>query len=118
ILGMTWIDAHGTVIKGGGQTMKNVAGYSSPRLMIGSCGSLGAIAEVTLRTFARPEDERCLLFFCPNATQAEALLAAILLSPTTPAYVQVIGGHTFAANPLQLPSPTADGSGLVVVAGF
>ncbi|MGN6369157.1 MAG: FAD-binding oxidoreductase [Phycisphaerae bacterium] len=115
IMGMKWIDASGTLIKGGGRTMKNVAGYNTPRLMIGACGSLGAIAEITLRTFARPQDERCAIFFCTSAEQAENLLAEILTSTTTPAYVQAIGARTFAGNPLQLPSPTR---GIAVVAGF
>jgi glycolate oxidase FAD binding subunit len=38
LLGMRWINAEGTVIKGGGRTMKNVAGYHTPRLMIGAAG--------------------------------------------------------------------------------
>ncbi|HUO08267.1 MAG TPA: FAD-binding oxidoreductase [Phycisphaerae bacterium] len=115
IMGMKWIDASGTLIKGGGRTMKNVAGYSTPRLMIGSCGSLGAIAEVTLRTFARPQDEQCVIFFCTSASQAEELLADILTSATTPAYLQAVGGRTFTDNPLQLPSPK---KGMAIVAGF
>ena len=115
IMGMKWIDSAGTVIKGGGRTMKNVAGYSTPRLMIGSCGSLGAIAEVTLRTFARPQDEQCVIFFCTGAEQAEVLLADILTSATTPAYLQAIGAKTFTDNPLQLPSAR---KGVALVAGF
>ena len=118
ILGMRWIDAAGRIIKGGGRTMKNVAGYNTPRMMIGSCGSLGAIAEVTLRTFIRPEDEQCALFYCPSAAQAETLFSQIMISPTTPAYVQLIGGRTFANNPLQLPAMTTGESGMLVAIGF
>jgi len=116
ILGIRWIDAAGALIKGGGQTVKNVAGYSSPRMLIGSAGSLGIIAEVTLRTFARPADEQALVFFCPDAGHAEELLAAILASPAAPAYLQLIGTRTFAGNPLQLPVP--DHGGPILFAGF
>jgi hypothetical protein len=115
IMGMKWIDAAGTLITGGGRTMKNVAGYNTPRLMIGSSGSLGAIAEITLRTFARPQDEQCVIFFCSSPEQAETLLADILTSATTPAYLQAIGARTFTNNPLQLPSPKR---GIALVAGF
>ena len=122
ILGMKWMDAQGKLLKGGGATVKNVAGYSTPRMMIGSCGSLGAIVEVTLRTFARPKDERCLILFCENAAHVEEVMAAVMLSPTNPGYVQAIGGRTFAANPLQLPPPTIGGEGgagaIVLVIGF
>jgi FAD/FMN-containing dehydrogenase len=85
-------------------------------MLIGSAGSLGIVAEVTLRTFARPADERSIFFFCRNAAHAEDLLAAILTAPVTPAYVQLIGTRTFAGNPLQLPAP--EGGGPVLVTGF
>jgi glycolate oxidase FAD binding subunit len=115
ILGMRFVDACGRIIKGGGRTVKNVAGYSTPRMMIGSCGSLGVIAEVTLRTFSRPEDEQCTLFFCPDAAHAEELLAALFVAPTRPAWIQAAGARTFACNPLQLPAPA---EGIVLGAGF
>jgi FAD/FMN-containing dehydrogenase len=115
IMGMTWIDGAGNIIKGGGRTVKNVAGYSSPRMLIGSCGALGAIAEVTLRTFARPADEQCVILFCPDARRAEALLGEILLSPVNPAYIEAVGGRTFSGNPLQLPTMH---EGLAIVVGF
>ncbi len=103
MLGMRWIDGNGTLIKGGGRTVKNVAGYSTPRMMIGSAGTLGAIAEVTLRTFARPADEQCLIVFCNTPEQAEEILAAVGISALEPAYVQAIGSQGFAGNPLKLP---------------
>jgi glycolate oxidase FAD binding subunit len=115
VMGMTWVDGRGTIIKGGGRTVKNVAGYNTPRLMIGACGSLGAIAEVTLRTFARPVDEQCVIFFCESAEGAETLVAEAMESSTTPAYVQAVGGRTFSMNPLQLPTMR---KGVAVVVGF
>jgi glycolate oxidase FAD binding subunit len=115
VMGMTWIDGNGELIKGGGRTVKNVAGYSTPRMMIGSGGSLGTIAEVTLRTFARPADEQCVIFFCDTPESAEQVIADVLLAPTTPAYIEAIGGRTFAANPLDLP---AKKRGVAVVVGY
>jgi len=113
ILGMKWIDGSGTLIKAGGRTVKNVAGYASHRLMIGACGTLGALAEVTLRTFARPVDERCALFFCDTAARAESLIAQVFTAPVSPAYIQIIGREGFKKNPLQLPT-----SRMIVVVGF
>ena len=115
VLGIRWVDAAGRIIKGGGRTVKNVAGYSTPRMLIGSRGALGVIAEVTLRTFARPADEQSVLFYCDDAASAEALLANIMKSPTSPAYVQAIGSRTFATNALQMPAPD---KGLIIAAGF
>jgi glycolate oxidase FAD binding subunit len=124
VLGMKWIDASGTLLSTGSRTVKNVAGYAAHRLLIGSGGALGVIAEVTLRTFARPADEQCLILFCESPAQAEALVAAVLLAPVTPAYLQIVGGATFAANPLNLPPPPAASGGgqgdrgMAVVVGF
>jgi len=104
VLGMRWIDAAGTLTKGGSRTVKNVAGYATPRMMIGSTGTLGAIAEVTLRTYPRPTDERSLIVFCPTPQHAEDVIAAALLAPALPKYIQVIGRAAFAKNPLELPT--------------
>ena len=113
ILGMRFVDGTGTLIRGGGRTVKNVAGYNTPRLMIGAAGTLGAIAEVTLRTYSRPADEQALVITAPNSDAAEALLAQILAAPLEPAYVELISPQTWQAN------PQADGqAGWAVVVGF
>lgn len=49
VLGMTYVLPDGRIIKAGGRTMKNVAGYDLSRLMVGSLGTLGVIADVTVR---------------------------------------------------------------------
>ncbi len=51
ILGMTLVQADGTVAKSGSHAVKNVAGYDIHKLMIGARGSLAVIAEVILRTY-------------------------------------------------------------------
>ncbi len=50
VLQVRYISAEGKVVKGGGPTVKNVSGFDLPRLMVGSLGTLGIIAEVILRT--------------------------------------------------------------------
>lgn len=49
VLGMRVIDGLGNVLKFGGQVMKNVAGFDASRLLTGSFGTLGVIAEVSLK---------------------------------------------------------------------
>ena len=49
IIGMTVVLADGTIAKSGGKVVKNVAGYDLHKLMTGSFGTLGVIAEVNFR---------------------------------------------------------------------
>lgn len=49
VLGATVVNGRGEVLSFGGQVMKNVAGYDVSRLLAGSLGTLGLIAEVSLK---------------------------------------------------------------------
>jgi glycolate oxidase FAD binding subunit len=49
IIGMTMVLADGTIAKSGGKVVKNVAGYDMHKLLTGSFGTLGVIAEVNFR---------------------------------------------------------------------
>lgn len=49
IIGMTVVLADGIVARSGGKVVKNVAGYDLHKLMTGSFGTLGVIAEVNFR---------------------------------------------------------------------
>ena len=54
VLGAAMIDAGGNALHFGGQVMKNVAGYDVSRLLCGSLGMLGLIAEVSIKVMPRP----------------------------------------------------------------
>ena len=60
VLGTTLVDGRGSVLSFGGQVMKNVAGYDVSRLLAGSLGTLGIIAEVSLKILPRPQAEATL----------------------------------------------------------
>lgn len=49
------VSAEGRLVKAGGPTVKNVSGYDLCRLLVGSLGTLGLLAEVVLRTRPQPE---------------------------------------------------------------
>src|SRR5207248_1058561 len=61
ILGVTIVRADGTVARGGGKVVKNVAGFDLPKLMCGSFGTLGLIASATLRLHPLPETHATLV---------------------------------------------------------
>ena len=50
MLRIRYVGAAGQVVSAGGGTVKNVSGFDLCRLMVGSIGTLGLFAEVTLRT--------------------------------------------------------------------
>ena len=61
VLQVRYVSAEGQVITGGGPVVKNVSGYNLPKLMVGSLGCLGLIAEVVLRTNPIPPVQRWLI---------------------------------------------------------
>lgn len=50
LLQVRYVSAEARLISSGGPTVKNVSGFDLPRLMVGSLGTLGLVAEVILRT--------------------------------------------------------------------
>lgn len=61
LLGVRFIDGRGNCIRGGGQVVKNAAGFDYPKLMVGSQGKLGLIYELTFKVFPRPERSATVL---------------------------------------------------------
>jgi len=66
VLGACILDGSGRLLRFGGQVMKNVAGYDISRLLVGSLGTLGVIAEVSLKVLPRPRAESTLLVELPE----------------------------------------------------
>lgn len=54
VLQIRHVDHSGQIVSSGGPTVKNVSGYDLCRLMVGSLGKFGCIAEVTLRCLPIP----------------------------------------------------------------
>jgi len=61
VLGMKVLLADGRIVRAGGRVVKNVAGYDLCKLFVGSCGTLGAILELTFRLRPRPARDATLL---------------------------------------------------------
>lgn len=73
VLGTRLIDGQGRVLVFGGQVMKNVAGYDVSRLVTGSLGTLGVIAEVSLKVLPKPPAERTLRLELPEDQAIERM---------------------------------------------
>ncbi len=69
IIGMTIVLADGTIAKSGGKVVKNVAGYDIHKLMTGSFGTLGVIAEVNFRLHPLEEHARTWTASLPDRAE-------------------------------------------------
>jgi glycolate oxidase FAD binding subunit len=73
VLGATLMNARGELLRFGGKVMKNVAGYDVSRLLAGSLGTLGLIAEVSLKVLPQPATEVTLSFALDQASALRKL---------------------------------------------
>jgi glycolate oxidase FAD binding subunit len=87
VIGMTVIRADGVIARGGGKVVKNVAGFDLPRLLCGSLGTLGLIAEVVFRLHPLPEASATVAFADLSAREVLALTRAALDARLEPAAV-------------------------------
>ncbi len=97
VIGMRVLQAHGSFIKMGGKTVKNVAGYDMGKLFVGSLGTLGVITEVTFKVFPLPETSRTVAIWGADLTVLLALAGTVLASPLLPAAVSVANQDAAAA---------------------
>ncbi len=58
VIGMTFVTLEGKEVQSGGMVVKNVAGLDMAKLMIGSFGTLAAVAVVNFKLFPVPKESR------------------------------------------------------------
>lgn len=76
IIGVTLVRGDGTVARGGGKVVKNVAGFDLPKVACGSLGTLGMIATASFRLHPLPEVSTTVLVSGITADAVVALVAA------------------------------------------
>jgi glycolate oxidase FAD binding subunit len=93
VIGVTLVLADGTVARSGGHVIKNVAGYDLAKLVHGSYGTLGVLAEVVLRLHPVPQRTATLAIHCSLEDAAEHA-ATVLGGPYEPAAMEWISNGT------------------------
>jgi glycolate oxidase FAD binding subunit len=90
VIGMTFATLEGKLVKSGGMVVKNVAGLDMAKLMIGSFGTLAAIAVVNFKLQPMPEVERSFLLPFDSLAAAIAARKAILNGQLQPAAIDLL----------------------------
>lgn len=101
IIGVTLIRADGTIARGGGKVVKNVAGFDLPKVACGSLGTLGMIAAAAFRLHPLPEVTRTVWMRGLTAEHVTAIVAASRQAQLEPTRAVAIA-----------PSARGDGAGV------
>jgi len=97
VLGLEVVLADGTVVKLGGRTHKNKAGFELHRLFVGSEGLLGVVTEATLKLIPLPPYRAVLAVGFSSMRDAVRALQAILAAGLLPCALELADEYTLAA---------------------
>jgi glycolate oxidase FAD binding subunit len=81
LLGVVAVSGRGETFKSGGRVVKNVTGFDLCKLLAGSWGTLGILAEVTLKVLPQAISEATLIVFGMNDSEAASAMAAATAMP-------------------------------------
>ena len=111
LIGVTVVTPEGTLVRGGGKVVKNVAGYDLPKLYVGSYGTLGVIVEVTVKLRPRPDDEQLVAIPFERLKDASAAVRAVMASDLIPNALDLVDADASRALGL-------DGTPATLLVGF
>ncbi len=90
IIGIHVALADGTLAKGGGKVVKNVAGYDMPKLFTGSLGTLGVIVGATFRLYPLPAVSRTVLIAAPSPDAVCDIAVKVIASTLVPTAIDLV----------------------------
>jgi len=90
VIGMTFATLEGKLVNSGGMVVKNVAGLDMAKLMIGSFGTLAAVAVVNFKLFPIPPASRTFVMVFETAAEAFAERDRILTTILAPAAIDIV----------------------------
>ena len=94
VMGLNFFDTEGQLIKTGSRTVKCATGYNLAGLMVGSEGTLGVFAEITLKLVPPPQASRALLAVFHSMEAASQTVAAIIAAKIVPATLEFLDNFT------------------------
>jgi glycolate oxidase len=97
VVGLEVVTADGSVVRLGGRTVKDVAGYGLIPLIVGSQGTLAIVTEATLRLRPAPPPKSTLIAFFPSLEAAGRAVTAITEAGVEPCTLELMDRTTIRA---------------------
>ena len=94
----------GSIIKCGGRVVKNVAGYDTTRLYVGSMGTLGAVVDASFRLHPAPDSTSVVIGVAGDWIAVGELASRVVAAPVEPRFVELLD----LADPLWAAEGTAE----------
>ena len=91
IVGVGIVRPDGVHARGGGKVVKNVAGFDLPKLMVGSLGTLAAIASVTFRLYPIPACTRAAVLHFEREAAVDDVVRELIADRLEPESVALYG---------------------------
>jgi len=97
VVGLEVVTADGSIVRLGGRTVKDVAGYGLIPLIVGSQGTLAIVTEATLRLRPTPPPTATLIAFFPSLDAAGHAVSAIAAAGVEPCTLEFMDRTTIRA---------------------
>jgi len=94
LMGITFFDVNGELVKSGSRTVKCVTGYNLPGLMTASEGTLGVFNELVLKLVPPPAAAKSMLAVFDDVQSASRAVSAIIASKIVPATLEFMDNFT------------------------
>ena len=115
VTGLEAVVAPGELVRLGGATRKDVAGYDLASLLVGSEGTLGLVTSVWLRLIPAPEAALPIAALYPDVASGAAAFERVLGSGVVPAAVEYLDAGTVAAAGASFPGERLEPGFLLLV---
>ncbi len=116
VMGMGMVLPHAGIVRLGGASRKDVAGYDLTGLMVGSEGTLGVITDVWLRLIPAPEAAAALVAFLPDERRGCEAVQAAMTSGVIPSALDFLDASTLTLIAASYPGEVPAGAGFALIA--
>ena len=94
VLGLEVVLPGGEILRTGGKSVKDVAGYNLKEVLTGSEGTLGIFTKILLRLIPKPETSKTMLSFFSSVDDALKTVSAVIAAKITPAMMEFLDNIT------------------------